>query len=284
MILLCTGPGKENVAVSSYTGVEYWWRRGEDPLKSKLKATPYQDEEKGTNILISGAGDGGLQDFLRLVTNWTEPRDIYYKIPVEFRPEIERRIYGVEDYAARSFVWCRGPHHDCNVLTKLHEDHNEIVNWLLASGLDADEKRQLFEDLGKLVRPVGSVKLAFRCSHFDPCFAFNRFLTLLIGRYLIEEREEDPFLVKRSLTKVVPADDAHTCKPDHPEECLLKSHVATFVPSICTDRQSDSFREQYEIVLIRHGVTSDTPNAPQPQLPRQMLPYDYPWGADLSPG
>jgi hypothetical protein len=71
MILSCEGAGSEQTKIGNYKGLRFWDKDKfeQEYLGIKPPRTP--------QILISGGGDGALQDFLRIITKVKSVADIY---------------------------------------------------------------------------------------------------------------------------------------------------------------------------------------------------------------
>jgi hypothetical protein len=104
-IIWAAGFGRENCFVSNsnglpcYEGIPFWNADVFSDLRSFVR---------NPNVLISGGGDGALQDYLRIVTGYHLARDFYQACNIP--GEITRSIQSAEDRAHRGLSWanCRG--------------------------------------------------------------------------------------------------------------------------------------------------------------------------------
>jgi hypothetical protein len=257
-VLNCTGPVEEQLSIpnSRHAAYAFW---ADDKLEAPGFGMPRPMHEP--RILISGGGDGALQDFLRIALPGKTARDIYEALipSPELRAEIELRLFAAEDAFRRAWVWTEDEFLDCQVLQKLHEEHKA------AAAYAAAKTTATLPDTGRLK----NVTLAHACNHFSVCYAFNHFLALLVNQ-LSGDRH---FVEKRRLRKVDSADPArHTCQ-SHPAYCWEYPHIASFWESTCGRSPAEIDRHaEYDIVVIRHG-----PKANTPRLARQILPYSSVW-------
>lgn len=226
-----------------------------------------------------------MQDFLRIVSRRHSAESVFATVfdradPVlgKLRREVERRLQSAEDQAQRAYVWGATPAHNHEVLTRLHNRHQRLVNWLFgrAGQTIRDRLQPVLRD------PLPAVKLCYPCSHFDQCYALNRFLVLLLARYC----EELPRHVLRPATVTTGvAGDGHTCA-NQPRFCHGKPHNVVLEPTAADCQLTSTgpgVMKTFDVVVIRHGIvppplttqltTGQTVTGP---MPRQLLPYHVP--------
>jgi len=306
VIISCAGFGIERTWIPktkpSYKGFDFWDLDEFESTGMGLSVPP--------KVLISGGGDGALQDFLRITTGQTTARSIYSCIPAELKPDIENQILIAEDYALRSNIWGSVGELDCPVQFRLHEGHQKIVSSLLAD----ERKWDLIEKaLGKLILARDkqlSIKLAYPCNHFSTSYALNRFLTLLIVQYMRKRQPPDDPLSPLTKVMLVSGSNGHKCKPladnfdemdkdatlirrlinaEATKDCYGKNHSVAVVNAKCSTFDVAGANENewallegdpYNVVVIRHGVKPPKPlfkrsSAASPA--RQLIPYYIPW-------
>lgn len=278
MVLFSTGFGTERTTIGAYSGFRFW---DDDPFERADFGTGLSNPR----IFISGGGDGALQDFLRIVTHHKSAESIYAtlfnggnKTLRALRRQVERRLRSAEDQAQRAYVWGATAAHNHDVLTRLHQDHQSVVDWLLQSGRQAirDRIQNLLRD------PFPAVTLCHPCTHFDQCYALNRFLVLLISTFL-QEREK--YVLKPATITTAVSGTGHICA-NQPGTCHGKPHDVVLQPTAgdCTLTPSaPGTTEAFDAVIIRHGIapqnlttqlaTGQTVTRP---IPRQLLPYHAP--------
>jgi hypothetical protein len=256
-VLNCTGPGEEQGSLqdSEHASYHFW---ADDKLDAPNFGLPTPNPQP--RILISGGGDGALQDFLRIAFPRKTARDIYDLLILtpELRAEIELKLFAAEDAFRRAWVWSENPSLDCQVLQKLHDEHRAVAK-------DAAAKTTAkLPDPGRLA----NVHVVHSCTHFSVCYALNHFLALLVN----ELAGGKHFTSKRRLRAVESADVNHTCDKQ-PAYCWEHSHQAHFSESTCSkDPTHVNKPATYDIVVLRHGPKADTP-----KLARQILPYSSVW-------
>ncbi len=281
LAIACAGFGSERCSLSkdqpTYRGYAFWDAdEYGKPNLGILGRTP--------NVLISGGGDGALQDFLRIVTNGRPASSIYKSLPEEYKESIEQEVRIVEDHAQRAAVWARQGLLDHPINQRLQRDYQAIIDNLLAVGWKKIAK-SLDPIVGSLTARL-RIKLVHPCDHFSSCYALNRFLVLLLEAYLSRRLE---LRVIRPETKVVDIEGApgHQCL-DNPSLCHGRQHVITIADADCnTFPTAGQFAYQrtflddgpFDVVIVRHGIKSNNPplgkSAAAPR--RQLIPYDYPW-------
>ena len=263
MVLNCTGPGEESVTVAeehqdrAHASYRFWEN---DQLEVDSFGLP-PGRSSTPSVLISGGGDGSLQDFLRIAFPKQTPSDLYLGIPEAVRAEVERRIYAAEDSFRRAWVWSENAELDCQVLRQLHQEHLAVAKMVAGKGRFLPEFNP---------DRMGKVTVIHKCDHFSVCYPFNHFLACLAHEYMGGAR----FRPHHGLSEVVSADAAkHQCQ-GKAAECWEHPHRVEFVKSHCGDPNPAKLpgSEVYDLVILRHG-----PKAGTPKLSRQMLPYRLPW-------
>jgi hypothetical protein len=283
MALSCTGPGTEQSSVDNFSSFRFW---DSDPYEKPFFGLGLRQSPRA---VISGGGDGALQDFLRAVTKRRSAAEIYHDLPPDVMPAIENKIHTAEDQAQRAHHWSGTHRHDCRVFDALHRIHKEAVEDLFGSSL-WPLIREAFDQMLADSPDQFSVKLVYPCTHFTKCYALNRFLVLLLEKYLSDKFSvgEDTYSPLVENTAVVEVGGtAHSCAGD-PFFCHGKEHRAGFGDADC-DVINDCLtrgaqipkreEEDYDVIIIRHGVKlqSFLIGAQPVSNPRQLLPYYVPW-------
>jgi hypothetical protein len=189
MVLWTVGFAHEVCTCGAYRGFAFWETDQFDlPNVGLPPGTPPQ-------VVISGSGDGALQDFLRITTGLPSARAVYLGLfgpgrsLAASRTQLERQVLAAEDVAGRAYSWGPGvrggalQRNDHAVLDTLHTTHDQVVQGLLfgpGGGLTAASAAAL----SALVKAPPQIRLIHSCTHFGNSYALNRFLVLLIARYL----------------------------------------------------------------------------------------------------
>jgi hypothetical protein len=267
-----------------YEGRAFWSR---DPFSQ----TDTGVLGKAARVLISGGGDGGLQDYLRVVTRYETAEALYRDCNIS--QEIADRIQSAEDRAHRGRIWVNEDRaHRADLerpyLRELQQAHQAAVE----DALSVTAVNQSLEDLFDLNPP--HTVLAYREPYFTNYYGLNRFLVLLVARFL--ERKNPGFRILRPqtvITDVSPAaTDAHTCMVTVGGDWEPAGGYAT---PICHGRDHDvTFRDQagttttetFNVIVVRYGARDhSTPLPPLPlgylkklplARPRHLLPYHQP--------
>lgn len=249
---------------------------------------------KPLRILISGGGDGGLQDFLRFAAkpSFTSARSIFEHV---FRPngvwlpwvaELAKTIQDNQDCCDRKLQWATGrrnDNHDHVVFGFLDSQFKVAVEGIL-DRLESDPR--LDDRLESVFRnPLPEIYLIYRCSHFDRSYALNRFLVHLLAGYL--EISAPP--LTQDLNWINPNHQVISVRPAHRnktnpwgDEHKFQLNTSKNCYEVDPGDEVDEFVA--DIVVIRHGanVKSQVPDALLPYLApprsRQLLPYNFlPW-------
>ena len=280
MMLSCAGIGTENCTVGAYSGFRFW---DTDPFEQPNMGMPAGTAPR---VLISGGGDGGLQDFLRIVTS-KPAEEIYHCLtnssvstPIPNWSEVENRLQSAEDQAQRAFLWGATRGHDHAVNSDLHQTYQDIVNSLRA---DPKVWKDIEDRLKGTVNPsVPDITLAYPCTHFSRCYGLNRFLVLLLKEYLESVHPgRIVFQEKRKVADIV-AKHTPSCH-NSPRDCHGEDHTVQFCDAPDCEMPSSgtptvTFSQDFNVIILRHGVSPPTTLSYMPSgtllpFPRQILPY-----------
>lgn len=255
LLILATGLGKERCSVDGHSGFEFW---DNDPfLEPNLGCV------KPPRVVISGAGDGALQDFIRIVTGSRCAMDFYEWLPwesTEQRLNLERAVWAAEDQFDRAMVWSTREW-DCQLLTRLHEEIVAQVEDLgdgfwrrLREGFKREPERM------RVGRDVRSLRFVHPCQHFAKCYALNHFLVALLCRYLGAEESESRVVGVSST--VCGGSGCHGL----PHRLKVRRGVT------CANKEGGGFgMRTADVMVLRHGL-----EGPGAEI-RQTVPSYMPW-------
>jgi hypothetical protein len=229
-------------------------------------------------IVISGGGDGGLQDFLRIVA---DPR--YQAAGAIFRAlqlptSLPGDLLSAETRAQRAFHWgdravTRWNGYDHVVLQNIHDEHRQLAR-------DYAQKPPVQRRLRMILRrnPPEELHLVHDCTHFPNVYPLNRFLVLLISEYL----NRPQLLISRRRTLEVNSANVagHVCNGSH-IRCHGEDHDVHLVnaPHCLFPFDPQAIVVQIlraNAVIIRHGIdvrTLTQPHLPDIALTRQLPPF-----------
>jgi hypothetical protein len=244
--LFCVGFGSDSVDVGPFSGPPFWETDSLAKPSCGLRSPP--------RVVISGGGDGALQDYLRAVTGFHTPRDLY-SIVEQYLPvhALLTPLMSAEDVAHRKRFWSGSDSDRCAALRELHQVHISCVRTLrhLAGW------RALVSHLLALIMSRGliSVHLVHRCDHFGACYPINRFLTLLVAACLQEGGMPS---IMQSLAVHQVSGDRHACAGHWPA-CFGHSHTIGFRHEFCVSASPALGGMIADIVIVRHGVQAGRP-------------------------
>ncbi len=192
-----------------------------------------------------------FQDFLRIMTVNKSAEEILRACSL--RDEVAKTLQSAEDLAQRAYHWSETKVHDHRVLDQLHKVHQDLVEKLVPS----KRPRALTRRLDKLVRnPAPKITIVSSCTHFSNCFGLNRFLVLLITRFLELHRKRSDVLRLGKKLKCVKGIKGHTCDGS-PITCHGEDHQVDLVDAPqCGSPAGANVSETLtaNIVIIRHGI------------------------------
>jgi hypothetical protein len=129
-------------------------------------------------------------------------------------------ILSPEDQAQRAHVW-GNEKYDRLIMRQLQAKHQKVVDeiWRTMSTKVSLGVEKLLTDFS----PDISIELMYPCDHFSKCYALNRFLVLLVKKYLdYAQKYPVTFTSGKYFKRAVPA-DGHGCGSS--SKCHGKSHT-----------------------------------------------------------
>jgi hypothetical protein len=255
----CGGP-------PDYRGYAFW---ESDPFpKADCGLTP----ANAPDVVISGSGDGALQDFLRITTNQKSAEAILRACPLD--DSLAAILQSAEDLAQRAFHWGASKTHDHEVVDRLHQVHKGLVESLIPPSVP---REPIVKALERVVRKkLPKITLVCSCTHFSNAYGLNRFLTLLVARYMQLYRDRPYVLRFGKHLNCVRGVGTHTCY-GNPITCHGEDHEVDLVDAPhCAGKPGTVVSESLSanVLIIRHGIDSSIlPPVPDVMLPRQIMPY-----------
>ncbi|MDB5934198.1 MAG: hypothetical protein JWQ01_1542 [Massilia sp.] len=292
LIILARGVEDERTAVPrhrgtttpSFVGLPFWENdQFEDP---GFGLSPLG---KGT-VLVSGGGDGALQDYIRLVTGRGSALEVLQEVLANnrkihagqaamFEQMLYYRINDEENQATRAMIWNENAQQDHTVINTLHSAHREMLR------LWERKFPQLWHcamaELGNMTRGrnPGRVTLVHSCSHFSACYALNRFVTLLLQRFVgLHFSASTIFtgLQPGAATKLVAAQPVTTHGIGHACQvgCWGPQHLVELETGIYCGGTGGGLvvKTLVDGLIVRHGIIQH-PGTP---VKRHMLPLHLP--------
>ncbi|GEM_PF-3200565 len=237
-------------------------------------------------VLVSGSGDGALQDYVRLVTGLDTCAEVLsLALGSLSTPAWRARVEGLwhwEDHAQRALRHEPQPINTCTIQYRLHARYEDLVEELVKSGDWPRVCTAFDKHIANKGRPFDEVYLAYPCDHFTWCYALNRIVALLVIAYVMERSSKpgfDPRLPNRSVRATAALQ--HVCK----DGCWGYTHLVRFATSVkCGAREAqlkawpvdDIELSQYEGLVIRHGIDALAVNDAASRIAPQQMPFHLP--------
>ncbi len=263
LVLTTTGFGNERRFLNRhhpYYGFRFW---NTDPLQD-----PNVGIKRGRpEVLISGSGDGGLQDLLRIATGRSFAEVV--KALGGVLDQARSAVMDAETAVGRSLHWNFDTSHDHRLLHALHRQYLRIVVRLFKDQANVDAVTDV------LSKPSPTIKLLAECDHFSICYPLNHLLALLVTKALEYQTGEQVIHYNERITDIVSA-DVHTCNQD-PWACHGHRHeVTTATTGPCDTKQtSRGGTHVCNVLVIRHGAEFKVPDRFECLIrSRQILPFD----------
>jgi hypothetical protein len=269
MILIAVGFGAERVtAPPNFRSHAFW------------ETDPYQKPNCGLprplRVVISGGGDGALQDFLRIATGFRSVEEIASRCAIP--STVAAEVLSAENRAQRAHLWGSSLSGDHDIHRTLHEAHRNAAARAL-------KDPAVLAALAKLLpSSPPDLHLVHPCTHFSQTYGFNRFLVLLIDAFYVAQGAPSPLIPCANVVAVTGV-KPHIClgpgmaQPD-PWRCLGRKHTvklgSVHEPGCVPAPPAPPASLTADVVIIRHGVTGPAtllvPALTAVDRPRQLLP------------
>ena len=217
---------------------------------------------KDDRVLISGAGDGALQDYIRATTGMDDMSEILRILRIP-DPTL-RRLHSAEDRAHRGRVWMpdvtdpddrnqrdRLKVHEERWIKPLEAVHRAAAKRLL---LDPTVANGIAAILASRRRGRPKVHLLHRSPYLTAYYGLNRFLTLLLAEYLMAPpRHEQTLFAGASIrsvddAEIPPGPPLWSGSPDpggYRARFKREHRVAFHGKGLATNL--------YNVIIVRHG-------------------------------
>jgi len=268
MVLFAIGAGQETVTVGAYSGYRFW-------DSDAFNQVPLVNSGNG-NVLISGGGDGALQDLIRIVTDperAPSPYMLWDAIRGFVDHEVLLRIAEIEDQAQRMLLWSGSKPTDCDVHIDLRIGYAAVLRELWKSGNMVHIREAL---AGFWRDPLPKVTLLHPCSHFSRCYGLNHFISLLIFELLRHRgvTRKPGYSLSTVRASVI---SGHSCRSA--ASCHGADHDVELIDETCRGGKGSGAPLNggtHNVVVVRHGIDGKAMKSPVGPVPlaRQMLPYD----------
>lgn len=265
-IVYCTGILGENTAIGKYNGPDFW---STDNFQDKN----FGLENNPNRVVVVGAGDGGLQDYIRLVTGRNSAFHVLDEI-FDFKKEhpllhkMSALIFNQTQISHREWMWSEGGVHDHYYLQDQHNKYCELVEAVVGN------KEYWGDVISKIriitsERQIGKVRLIHPCSHFDNCYPINHFTALLLNKFIEREFGDGSIISGKFVHEATPWVDSNSI-PGYSWGSMQNievtdSYCRNVVGSGSSVRDND--RERVALV-VRNGIKRIKDVLPK----RQLLP------------
>ncbi|WP_241991527.1 hypothetical protein [Paraburkholderia sp. RAU2J] len=285
-----------NVELRSFHGARFWL--DPDHLDRWKFNSKYRHAVKG--VLVSGGGDGAMQDFQRATTRQfglplLKHLERCLESPIQDKYLVT--LLAAEDRARRACAWGMSNPNDktpdaemqiwdatfesvvedsCADFIQLYGRQNGILDVTVVDTVAATKpalqelaRRVLREDFND--EPFPNFVWVTREPHLGFAYALNRFLSLFVLKLLRDgfDRPHGELRLSTSITRIVRGDPTRDCCTT--KDCHGYTHHVSFEP------KKQSF-VPFEIIVIRHGLIFATRPYLGYRAPvkEQLVPYYIP--------
>lgn len=250
-VVIRTNTMRERTSITSTADL-----RDADLQGTKFHSLPYWDNDtilrrvqalgSAGRMVISGAGDGALQDFIYYATDGLSPLEILRRVdPDRTLSAHESDILRWSMQRSRSYPWRSGVAMGCRILSTYHQRMLKVVkDWMTG------KIRQSLRELVQRDRPA--LEMLVRCSHFTDAFPLNVFVALALAD---AARGMTPALNIRYDVGIKRVEACDRC-PNSSVGCGEAHRFDTEV-SRCGVPSSGRSEEDSALVVLRHGIEWD---------------------------
>lgn len=279
IIIFAGGFGRELVSVpvwgsssKKYSSIPFW---ADDAFETPTLGLSTLSQ----GMLVSGGGDGAMQDFIRLVSGQRSAREVWKAVEPALSPTTLRAFERLGDWDrstqdTEEFAPAYGSM--CDRLAALHARYafevwqvrSNVAEWAaVAAALDT---------LIPATRPTDKVFLALKSTHFDGCYSLNRLVALLLVEYVrYKHPGHSPLLVRVAIRGVVPSftlptgETALLAVMAFPTSCETTAAEIAAWPGKPAGRPFDG-------IVIRHGIDTAALSVKSAKLASQVVPSHLP--------
>lgn len=283
-VLSCIGFGREQTADnrlpqgwSGYSGPAFW--TDDDGISSGARLPP-----RVSSVVISGGGDGALQDVQRVLTMGYFGRELFEKIQTEARavnprldiapPSLCAAILAAEDEGRRAYAWHGPAQPPVKAMKKWHETIADAVAVLMKGWATTDKAALAKRVLRPEMFTTGlQVTWLTREPHPSYAYALNRFLVLVLAGLADTDAKAGKRFSRRygyEIDSIVPSSPTHVCTSA--ANCQGVDHQVVLNP---VGGAGSTITVTANMIIIRHG-TEPKPMLGGAPVREQMTPFDLP--------
>lgn len=233
-VVVCGGPGLQQLTIPSASGgcfAAYGFWNNRDPMFLDPKSAT------GKKVLILGGQDGGIGDFVRLLTGKEDPFDVLKALQIS--SGFFTQLQNLNKQMWEGFQ-SGTPVSDHNHFVELQKSMIELINYQWES--DSNLRDIVTNKLMIPIKERPFVQLLVGCDHFGLSYFANRVAAQLLARALAHEPASNggmrPFRVGCHC-EAVQAVDEHQCRAS-PDECAKAPHRVYFSPWKCSSGVGDA--------------------------------------------
>jgi hypothetical protein len=243
-------------------------------------------------VLISGSGDGAIQDFLRIAckSGTSNPdcsaASIYRRAGIP--NEILQRATQPSDFANRVLIWGHDNTHD----HQPRKNFDTVIKQLVDDSLNISA---VFNNLDSILRDPNdfeSLAVVHECTHLTPYYPLNWFLARLIDAFWFKKYKGIPRIDANEMVLQVESAlccnkrisrvdcDNHSNPNSDWLNCIGKNHrIYVWDKPDCRAKSNEIDIDfgTYNVLILRNGLElSDDEKLLSPKLSRQLMPYALP--------
>jgi hypothetical protein len=260
LVILTVGFGSERSSLrddtvpgtpGTFSGLQFWDDDKFEQANFGMTSVP-------NGVLVSGSGDGALQDFVRLATGKRSVKAVANPILNMLPGAFVRKVADVwqwEELTMLQQLVAPLPIDDCEVLRRIHVRYARLVDEMF--GLP--QGRHVEDYLQRITsgRPIDKLRLAVKADHFSGCYPLNRLTALLIARFIESTSGVHPVLYDTGVRSTVA--HGHACSTG----CWGQTHEVALATGATCDVKPDEVGswpdadcdfKLFDGLVVRHGI------------------------------
>ena len=260
-------------SVKKYSSTPFW-------ADDAFEAANFGLGSLSHGMLVSGGGDGSLQDFIRLVSGQRSAREVWKAVEPALSPATLRAFERLGDWDrsvqdAEEFAPAHGSM--CDRLAALHARYRMEVQRLRSNFAEWAVVAAALDALIPSARPKDKVFLALKSAHFDGCYPLNRLVALLLVEYVSSKHSgHSPLLMHSAVRSVVPSIPLTAGG-------TAALGVVVARPTTCETTAAEiaawpgkPMAWAFDGIVIRHGIDTAALSVKSTRLAAQVVPPHLP--------
>ncbi|MFN3812685.1 MAG: NAD(P)-binding protein [Roseateles asaccharophilus] len=239
------------------------------------------------HVLISGGGDGAMQDFQRATTGYcgldllnslVEAANTHIPAVSIVPKEMLLDLVLAEDRGRRAHVWARDKAPPKKALEQWHESFLNAISDVTGK-ISSEQARSLLDEILLPSVSAGTRRVTWVHPEVVPSYAYalNRFLTIFLIGLVYRSAMSSISARPRISVEALPNYTIDQITPHHhscgiADRCNGQMHTVELESTFGKSRTLTDV----DLIIVRHGALPERLLDSGPPVPEQMTPFDFP--------